>query len=163
MSGSLRLAEQVGLDISKANIVKGTYPEICFPTTNLESNKFDLVLSDQVLEHIKASPWETAREINRILKPGGLALVTTCFCMPLHRAPSDFFRFSEESLELIFTDANFKILQFGSWGNRAIWYISHMGFRFLPVPHNKENPINKIAVGTEKGSEIATWILVEKN
>lgn len=162
MSGSLRLATQVELNISQSIIIKGKYPDICFPKTNLESNKFDLVLSDQVFEHIKASPWETSQEINRILKPGGLALITTCFCMPLHRAPSDYFRFSEESLELIFSDCNFKILQTGSWGNRAIWYLSNMGFRFMPVPHNIENPIHKIAIASEKGSEIATWILVEK-
>jgi 2-polyprenyl-3-methyl-5-hydroxy-6-metoxy-1,4-benzoquinol methylase len=46
------------------------------PLSGLEDNAYDLVVSFQVIEHIKDDAL-FLREINRVLKPGGTALLTT--------------------------------------------------------------------------------------
>jgi len=55
---------------------------IGFPEANLlalpyESETFDAIVSDQVLEHIEGNPFDAIEESFRVLKPGGLALHTS--------------------------------------------------------------------------------------
>ena len=71
---------------------------------------FDAFLAHAVFEHLER-PWIAAQEVARILKPGGICLVATHQCFPLHGYPSDFFRFSKEALSLIFRDAGMKVLE----------------------------------------------------
>ncbi|MBY6242796.1 class I SAM-dependent methyltransferase [Methylosinus sp. Sm6] len=68
------------------------------------SGRFDCILANAVFEHLER-PWIAAREIARVLAPGGIFLVATHQSFPLHSHPSDFFRFSREALRLIFEDA----------------------------------------------------------
>jgi 2-polyprenyl-3-methyl-5-hydroxy-6-metoxy-1,4-benzoquinol methylase len=62
--------------------LKGKYPKGEFismnlpPLTGLKENAYDVVVSFQVIEHIKNDEL-FLREINRVLKPGGTALITT--------------------------------------------------------------------------------------
>lgn len=68
------------------------------------TGRFDAFIGIAVWEHLER-PWIAAREVARVLAPGGLILVCTHQCFPLHGYPSDFFRFSREALRLIFEDA----------------------------------------------------------
>lgn len=68
------------------------------------SGTFDCVLADAVFEHLER-PWIAAREIARVLAPGGIFEIATHQSFPLHSHPSDYFRFSREALRLIFEDA----------------------------------------------------------
>lgn len=49
----------------------------------LADASFDLVLSMQVLEHLRA-PWRAAREIGRVLRPGGAFVGSVAFLKPYH-------------------------------------------------------------------------------
>lgn len=51
----------------------------------------DLVLCEHVLEHV-VDPLTAAREIERVLRPGGIALITTPFNYPWHGGYIDFYR-----------------------------------------------------------------------
>lgn len=73
------------------------------------TGRFDAVLAIAVFEHLER-PWLAAREIERILKPGGRAYIATHQTFPLHGYPSDFFRFSKEALALLFEDARLDVL-----------------------------------------------------
>lgn len=46
------------------------------PFSSLNDNSFDVIVSFQVIEHIKADQY-FLEEIKRVLKPGGVALITT--------------------------------------------------------------------------------------
>ena len=58
------------------------FPEVTFrqavfpPFTDLADNTFDSIITFQVIEHVKADG-DFLSEIHRVLKPGGVALVTT--------------------------------------------------------------------------------------
>lgn len=58
---------------------------------------FDVVLSMQVLEHLKA-PWEAIREVARVLRPGGCFVGSVAFLKPYH---SSFFHMSHAAVQVL--------------------------------------------------------------
>jgi SAM-dependent methyltransferase len=72
------------------------------------TGSFDVFLAVAVWEHLER-PWIAAREVERILAPGGIFMVSTHQCFPIHGHPSDFFRFSREALRLLFEDAGLEV------------------------------------------------------
>ncbi len=66
--------------------------------------KFDAVFSIAVLEHL-AMPWIVAREINRVLRVGGITYHGTLFSWPTHERPWDFWRLSDDGLKVLFSPA----------------------------------------------------------
>ena len=65
-----------------------------------ESETFDYVLCINVLEHI-IEPQKALDEIYRVLKPGGLAIISTPFLFPVHDPPHDYWRFTEYSYRIL--------------------------------------------------------------
>jgi SAM-dependent methyltransferase len=61
----------------------------------------DAVVCTEVFEHL-VDPPAAAREIVRVLKPGGRLVLTTRFCFPLHDRPADFWRFTSYTLARLF-------------------------------------------------------------
>jgi SAM-dependent methyltransferase len=49
----------------------------------IADNSFDVVISMQVLEHLR-SPWLAVQEMNRVLLPGGWCLGSVAFLKPFH-------------------------------------------------------------------------------
>ena len=68
------------------------------------TGRFDAFIANAVFEHLMR-PWVAAKEVSRVLAPGGLFLAQTHQCFPLHGYPNDYFRFSREALRLVFEDA----------------------------------------------------------
>jgi SAM-dependent methyltransferase len=62
--------------------------------------QFQRVECDAVLEHV-VDPERVAREIERVLRPGGYAHLVTPFCHPFHEYPKDFRRFTPDGLRLL--------------------------------------------------------------
>jgi SAM-dependent methyltransferase len=58
---------------------------------------FQRVECDAVLEHVER-PESVAREIGRVLAPGGFAHLDVPFCHPLHEYPKDFRRYAPDGL-----------------------------------------------------------------
>ncbi len=100
------------------SIQRAIYPE--FDVHNLsriEDNRYDLVYSHQVLEHL-AKPWIAAKEMVRVLKPGGLSIHTSCAFNPKHGLPAfnDYYRFLPDGMAELFDGV--KVLVKQGWGNR---------------------------------------------
>lgn len=64
---------------------------------------FDAVLSIAVLEHVK-DPFLCAREIARVLKPGGSLMCCVPFLQPLHGYPHHYYNMTAQGLENLFVD-----------------------------------------------------------
>jgi SAM-dependent methyltransferase len=70
---------------------------------------FDCFVAKSVFEHLER-PWIAAKEIARVLKHGGGCYVHTHQTFPIHGWPSDYFRFSDAALKLIFEDAGMQVI-----------------------------------------------------
>lgn len=62
---------------------------------------FDAVLSLAVLEHVK-DPWLCAREIVRVLKPGGDLICCVPFLQPVHGYPHHYYNMTAQGLRNLF-------------------------------------------------------------
>lgn len=56
-----------------------------------------------VFEHI-SKPWKAAKNLTRLLKPGGICYHAAPFSYFYHGAPADFWRFTPDAFELMFSD-----------------------------------------------------------
>lgn len=99
------------------------YPEfdLCAP---LEGDRqFDVVICEQVLEHV-VDPVAAARNLRGLLKPGGLAMVSTPFLIRIHELPmygmKDYWRFTPRGLATLLENAGLEIDSVGSWGNAEV-------------------------------------------
>jgi glycosyltransferase involved in cell wall biosynthesis/SAM-dependent methyltransferase/uncharacterized protein YbaR (Trm112 family) len=70
----------------------------CLPFAD---ESFEAVISLNAFEHYR-DPWQAAREIYRVLRPGGRVLIHTAFLQPLHEAPWHFYNCTRYGLELWF-------------------------------------------------------------
>lgn len=65
---------------------------------------FDAVVSIAVLEHVK-DPFRCAREIARVLKPGGELVCCVPFLQPLHGYPHHYYNMTHQGLANLFEDS----------------------------------------------------------
>ena len=92
-----------------------------------EDNSFDLIFSNNTLEHIN-QPWLAAKEICRLLNVGGICYISTVWSWRYHPVPIDYWRFSPKCLMFLFKDlkvieSNFNMFnrrrdQRGFWPNK---------------------------------------------
>lgn len=77
----------------------------------LGRNRFDFAFSLDVFEHL-AMPWKAVVELNRVLKPGGVAYVLAPQSCGLHEQPWDFWRLSQGAFRALFNpSAGFEVLE----------------------------------------------------
>ena len=103
---TLKPADYVRLDVAPGPDVDVVGNVHALPSEWEE--RFDAFIAIAVWEHLER-PWIAAREVARVLAPGGKFLVITHQTFPIHGYPSDFFRFSREALRLIFEDAGLTV------------------------------------------------------
>lgn len=92
-----------------------------------KSNTFDLILSQAVLEHVE-DPIQVGREIQRILKPGGVVYVEVAFLHPLHAVPFHYFNHTFWGVEKVFEKLNKVFTKSeGSLESTISWYLQLAG------------------------------------
>ncbi len=108
-------------------------------------NTFDVIVCTQVLEHI-ADPFKAAAELRRMLKPGGRLLLTVPAAYPYHADPHDYWRFTKDSLQLLFGE-HFNQIEIKGYGNRLaviatywFWMSYHLPRRALEQS-DPNNPV----------------------
>ena len=87
-------------------------------TLPIKDSSCDCVLLLDVLEHLP-EPMSAIREIERILKPGGKAVLQIPFLYPTHDAPYDFTRWTQYGLEHIFQSAKLRLSSLEAIGSPA--------------------------------------------
>lgn len=108
--------------------------------TPFADNEFDTVVSTQVLEHVRR-PWMVAQEIHRILKPGGILILTAPFLVQHHGHPDDYFRFTTSGITTLFEDQGFEIIESAGYGKTFSVLSEMLHFTFFN-PYSK--PLSRI-------------------
>jgi len=78
--------------------------------SQLQDASFDIILCTEVLEHLH-TPAKAIGEFYRVLKPGGLLLLTTRFIFPIHDAPGDYYRYTKYGLQHLLKEFSVDELQ----------------------------------------------------
>lgn len=85
---------------------------VAYPSTDVrgvgevlpfKDNSFDAVVSIAVLEHVK-DPWQCAKEILRVLKPGGDLMCCVPLLQPVHGYPHHYYNMTGQGLANLFGD-----------------------------------------------------------
>ena len=100
-----------------------------------KSNYYQNLIIFNVLEHL-INPTKSLKELNRILKKGGLLIGSTPFLYQVHGAPNDYLRFTADYLIYEFKKKNFKAIyvkELGYGPFLAAFSILFPYFKFLPI------------------------------
>ncbi len=105
----------------------------------LENGSVDTLLSTQVLEHV-AEPDAYIREVARVLRPGGLFILTCPGHYMLHEEPHDYYRYTRYGLEHLLGAQGLTVERLdtagGSWRQIGQSIINHKTFgvpRRIPI------------------------------
>jgi len=79
---------------------------------------FDAIISNAVLERVY-DPLQCAREIFRVLKPGGMLMVCVPFLQPEHGYPHHYFNMSGEGLRTLFERYGLRCIRQSVPGNNT--------------------------------------------
>lgn len=111
-------------EYKRLDVDSETQPDICCDIYEIEweANYFDTIIATEVIEHLY-NPEKAVEEIYKILKPGGICILSTRFIYCYHPFPKDYYRFTQDSLSHILK--NFSKVEIHCHGNRvqAIWQI----------------------------------------
>jgi SAM-dependent methyltransferase len=157
ISHSRAFCRVLGLDC--ASILEANYPTHDIRALGFADASFDYVVSDQVLAHVEGDPQDVINETFRVLKPGGVAVHTSCFINPIDRSPGDFWRFSPDALRFLCRAHD--VLEVGGWGNPYVWGLVAIGLRFKPVPE-KRCLYRRLAMYNDPACPIVTWVVARK-
>lgn len=78
------------------------------------SDEFDVVVLDEILEHVER-PWVATEQVRRILKTGGCLITSSPFMIAEHRIPRDYWRFTKDGLRVLL--GGYSRVEAHSWGN----------------------------------------------
>ncbi|HUI44931.1 MAG TPA: methyltransferase domain-containing protein [Nitrospirota bacterium] len=106
-----RSSQYIGLEIDspqnrQCKSADFYYDGVTFPFSD---NEFDSIVANEVFEHV-FNPTEFLKEINRVLKPSGILLLTVPFCWDEHEQPYDYARYSSFGLVAIVEKNGFKVI-----------------------------------------------------
>ncbi|NBW33546.1 MAG: class I SAM-dependent methyltransferase [Cytophagia bacterium] len=73
--------------------------------TDFKDNSWDVIVCVQTIEHIP-NIWDLPKEISRILKPGGYAIIDCPWMYPYHGEPEfgDYWRMSKDGMKALFNN-----------------------------------------------------------
>ena len=133
------------------------YPDhdICNATL---PRKYDLVIADQVWEHLQR-PYRATQNVISSLNPGGYFYVASPFFVPYHPAPVDCSRWSADGLKNLLIEAGFEEDNVASyqWGNRWVAMRNVTG----PFPPQYDRKTDRLQ--NEDHFPVMAWALAQKS
>lgn len=94
------------------------FPKFDLCGTSIVEESYDVVICEQVLEHV-ADPWQATRNLLELCRPGGQLIVSTPFLIRIHHEPEDYWRFTAKGLRVLLEQAGFVVRVVETWGNRS--------------------------------------------
>jgi SAM-dependent methyltransferase len=115
------LLRQEGFEVRRLDLTVDSNPDYVgtVEDTGLENDRFDLILCTQVLEHC-TNPWTAIRELSRILKPGGFAIVSVPHVWFYHPHPADNWRFTQEGVLRLCQAGRMTLIELRSQGGTVL-------------------------------------------
>lgn len=97
------------------------YPEFDLLDPSAKVGAFEVVICEQVIEHVE-DPCRAAATLRELCVPGGWVVVSTPFLVRVHEEPlfgmKDYWRFTPRGLRTLLERAGLEVETVRSWGNR---------------------------------------------
>ena len=81
------------------------------------------VVCTQVLEHVPR-PWDAVRELARVLRPGGVLILSVPHLSAIHEAPHDYFRYTRYGLTALLEEAGLRPVEVREAGG-LVSFLAH--------------------------------------
>ncbi len=119
--------------------------------------KFDLILANQVWEHLDR-PYAATKNVRKMLPKGGYFWVAVPFFIPFHAAPMDNSRWSARGLKNLLIEAGFEedAIVAEQWGNRNA-AARNLEADWPPVYDPDKDPLEN-----DSDMPICAWALARK-
>jgi hypothetical protein len=127
-----------------------------FHTLQLDK-EYDFILFNQTIEHLY-NPFLSMWNLYHYVKKGGYVFTSVPVLNIPHMVPFHFNGYTPIGLCILMESVGFNTLEIGYWGNND--YINKL-FTNKNWPSYKDLLINN-SITHDKGSEVQTWILVQK-
>ena len=116
--GFFKVDEYIGLDYNKEGANQNPNADAFYDGGKFPFKKgeFDHALATEVLEHV-FEPDFFLQEIHRVLKPGGLCLLTVPFIWDEHEQPYDFGRYTSFGIRALLERNGFQVVEQKKTGN----------------------------------------------
>lgn len=175
--------DAMGCDYSPELIrrLREAYPGVSWTETDIralpyESNSIDAVVSWGVIEHDEAGPGAALQEFRRILRPGGVGIVTVPIDTPQARRSGEvlypakpeergFFQYlmSEDELRQEVTKAGFEVLESGTLPQAHINHVSpRLARRLRGLPYRVANFAALLLLSWSKRYRVMLFAVVRK-
>jgi SAM-dependent methyltransferase len=161
ISGSLALCGFMGIEDQQ--IKRLDYPEFDLLALPFADKTFDMLVADQVLEHVEGMPHSVFREAARVLPSGGYFVNATVMTYPLHFGPKDLWRFTPEGHAALFDEAGFSIVHQGSWGGNDAVIAVARGMGLARVPKRRQSKIRRLAESVGHEWPVVIWAVGKRN
>jgi len=86
-----------------------TYPNSSAYTFTIPDRTYDIVLSGQVIEHVR-KPWKWMPELARVAKTDGLVMTINPVSWPYHEAPVDCWRIYPEGMKGLYEESSLTVI-----------------------------------------------------
>jgi SAM-dependent methyltransferase len=98
--------------------------------TEVPDRRYDTVVCHQVLEHVR-HPSQAVYHMSRVLKPGGTLIVSVPHLSRRHELPNDYYRFTQEGLTVLLSEAGLEINQITADGG-VLSFLHHQASMIVP-------------------------------
>jgi len=141
LAANKNITRYIGLDLQGSSVHDTSIADLHWDgeTIPMQDESIDSAMATEVLEHSFA-PQKTLKEINRVLKPGGVFFFTVPFLWPLHETPHDAYRYTPFSLKMHLEQAGFHNINIHSLGG---WHASFAQMLGLWVSESKLTGLRK--------------------
>jgi ubiquinone/menaquinone biosynthesis C-methylase UbiE len=98
-----------------------------------KDSMFDTIIISEVLEHV-ANPEMLWYEMSRVLKSGGVIILSVPFLYKIHEAPFDYFRYTEFALRNFAIKNKLQVLELKPFGGLPEVLADIFGRQFIKIP-----------------------------
>jgi len=116
------------------------------------------VLCMDTLEHVE-HPHVAVQEMCRILKPGGICLISSHMWIPIHNCPNDFWRFTPDAFSLLLRCFESSYV---SWAGRENFphTVVGIGFKYKPVVLSDDFDLSLKRWKRKQGKYWLPWVRI---
>jgi SAM-dependent methyltransferase len=133
--------------------------EYCFP---IEAASYDLVLSAQVIEHVRKI-WKWMAEVSRVCRPGGTIITINPVSFRYHEAPIDCWRIYPDGMKALYDEAEIDMVHSTAEALEPLSHGLKHGFRLIKkvllkgkIPSTGLPPIlDTISIGKKRTAQKA--------